>query len=77
LVAVPGASAVIQASFVTYANDAKVRYAHVPQNLLDEHGAVSEEVAVAMAKGVREETKHCWTLRWKQRETGWSCLYLC
>jgi PncC family amidohydrolase len=56
LVAVPGASAVIHASFVTYANDAKIRYAHVSQDLLDQHGAVSEEVAVAMARGVREET---------------------
>ncbi len=54
LIAVPGASSVIESSFITYANDAKVRYANVPQDLLDQHGAVSEEVAIAMAKGVRD-----------------------
>lgn len=55
LIAVPGASSVVNASFVTYANEAKVRYAHVPQDTLDQHGAVSEEVATAMARGVRQE----------------------
>lgn len=54
LIAVPGASSVIESSFITYANDAKVRYAKVPQDLLEQHGAVSEEVAIAMANGVRE-----------------------
>jgi len=56
LIAVPGASRVINASFVTYANEAKVRYAHVDPDLLDQHGAVSEEVAKAMAVGVCKET---------------------
>lgn len=56
LISVPGASSVIQASFVTYANAAKTKYAHVDPSLLEEVGAVSEEVAVAMANGVRRET---------------------
>ena len=55
LIAVPGASQVIDASFITYANAAKVKYAHVDPNVLEAHGAVSEEVAMAMAQGVREE----------------------
>ena len=56
LVDVPSASAVLDASFVTYANDAKIKYTHVnPQTLLD-HGAVSEEVAAEMARGVAAET---------------------
>ena len=55
LIAVPGASQVIDASFITYANAAKVKYAHVDPNVLEAHGAVSEQVAMAMAQGVREE----------------------
>jgi PncC family amidohydrolase len=58
LIAVPGASSVIESSFVTYANDAKVQYAQVPQDLLDQHGAVSEETAIAMAKGVDKKRVH-------------------
>lgn len=57
LIVVPGASSVIESSFVTYANDAKVQYAQVPQDLLDQHGAVSKETAIAMAKGVRQEAR--------------------
>ncbi len=39
---------------VTYANSAKIRVLHVPEELLLLHGAVSQEVAVAMATGARE-----------------------
>jgi PncC family amidohydrolase len=38
---------------VTYSNEAKVDLLKVPEALLLEKGAVSEEVAVAMAQGVR------------------------
>lgn len=51
---VPGSSAVFYGGFVTYANEAKVRALGVPEALLAEHGAVSREVAVAMAEGARE-----------------------
>jgi len=50
---VPGASAVFLQGFVTYANHAKIRALGVPVALLEEHGAVSREVAVAMAEGAR------------------------
>ena len=50
---VPGASAVLHMSFVTYSNEAKRRLLGVPEELLERYGAVSEEVARAMAEGVR------------------------
>ncbi|MCE9610292.1 MAG: competence/damage-inducible protein A [Chthoniobacter sp.] len=50
---VPGASAVFLQGFVTYANAAKTRTLGVPAELLHAHGAVSAEVATAMAEGAR------------------------
>jgi nicotinamide-nucleotide amidase len=48
---VPGASAVLERAFVTYANRAKVEETGVDPMLLEQHGAVSEEVAAALASG--------------------------
>jgi len=48
---VPGASAVLERAFVTYANRAKVEEAGVDPALLERHGAVSEEVSAALAAG--------------------------
>ncbi len=48
---VPGASEIFVAGFVTYANEAKVRTLRVDETLLAQHGAVSREVAAAMAEG--------------------------
>ena len=50
----PGASAYVRGGFVVYADDLKRELAGVPAELLERHGAVSEEVAVALAKGARE-----------------------
>lgn len=55
LVEVPNASAVFEASVVTYANEAKVRYAGVDPETIAEHGVVSEEVAGQMAAGAARE----------------------
>ncbi|MCL2604183.1 MAG: competence/damage-inducible protein A [Defluviitaleaceae bacterium] len=52
LVALPGASAVLREGLVTYGNDAKITRLGVDVALIAEHGAVSAEVAVAMAEGV-------------------------
>ena len=52
----PGASAVFKGGVVSYTNDVKVRVLGVPQTLLDDYGAVSPEVARAMAQGVRQLT---------------------
>lgn len=48
---VPGASRVLLAGFVTYSNEAKSRDLGVELDLFRQHGAVSREVAAAMAKG--------------------------
>ncbi len=48
----PGSSAFLERSVVCYANSAKREALHVPQEILDRHGAVSAECAAAMARGV-------------------------
>jgi nicotinamide-nucleotide amidase len=50
---VPGSSRYVDRSVVTYSNASKTALAGVPAALIDEHGAVSEPVARAMAEGVR------------------------
>ena len=50
---VPGASDVLAGGVVAYANDVKTSELDVPEQLIAEHGAVSAEVAAAMAAGVR------------------------
>jgi PncC family amidohydrolase len=54
IVSVSGASKVFLGSVVAYQNEVKNSILDVPQNLLEARGAVSAEVAVAMADGVRE-----------------------
>jgi PncC family amidohydrolase len=49
---VPGASAYYLGGVIAYSNLAKELELHVPLDLLAEHGAVSAEVAGAMAEGV-------------------------
>ncbi|HVY33845.1 MAG TPA: CinA family protein [Caulobacteraceae bacterium] len=51
LTAIPGSSDVFDRGFVTYSNEAKSQMLGVPAGLIDLHGAVSAEVAVAMAEG--------------------------
>jgi len=51
LTSVPGSSAVVYGGFVTYANEAKIAMVGVPYGLLKQFGAVSKEVALAMAEG--------------------------
>lgn len=52
----PGASAWLERTWVTYADAAKTDELGVPAELLTAHGAVSEEVAVAMARGALERS---------------------
>ena len=47
----PGSSAWFDRGFVTYSNEAKTDMLSVPAELIGRHGAVSEEVACAMAQG--------------------------
>lgn len=50
---VPGSSAYVVGSVVAYSNAVKIDTLGVPAELIEEHGAVSDPVAVAMADGVR------------------------
>lgn len=52
-----GASKFFTQAVVAYANQAKIELLNVAPELLDEHGAVSAEVAEAMAKGIRETSR--------------------
>ncbi len=54
---VPGASAVFLAGYVTYSNEAKQSMLGVDPDLISKHGAVSAEVAGAMAEGARDKAK--------------------
>lgn len=51
---IPGASGIFGYGVVTYSNEAKVKILGVSQSTLDAHGAVSEETAYEMAKGLRK-----------------------
>jgi nicotinamide-nucleotide amidase len=53
LTEVPGSSSYVDRSVVTYSNRAKVELLGVPEDVLQRHGAVSAEVAAAMAYAVR------------------------
>ena len=53
LTSVAGSSDVFRGAVVAYANDVKAGELGVPEELLERHGAVSAEVAAAMASGVR------------------------
>jgi nicotinamide-nucleotide amidase len=48
---IPGFSDVMERGFVTYSNEAKHELLDVPEEMLAQHGAVSEPVARAMAAG--------------------------
>ncbi len=51
---IPGASQVFLGGVVSYTNQVKARALGVPQHLLEQFGAVSPEVAQAMAQGARQ-----------------------
>ena len=53
---VPGSSAYFVGGFVTYSDDMKRQAVGVPDEVLAAHGAVSAQVAVAMATGGRQRT---------------------
>jgi len=56
LTSYPGASSFLERAGVTYADSAKMDWLQVPQLLLQQCGAVSENCADAMARGLRETT---------------------
>lgn len=60
LIDVPGASDVFRAGIVAYQNSQKVRLLGVDPELIAQHGAVSEQVARAMALGVCQRSGADW-----------------
>jgi nicotinamide-nucleotide amidase len=49
-----GSSRYFLGGAVVYSNELKTQFANVPKALIDKHGAVSREVATAMAEGIRK-----------------------
>jgi len=56
LVDVPGSSAYVLGGVISYSNEMKISLLGVPPEILEKHGAVSEETAQAMARGVQRLT---------------------
>ena len=76
---VPGSSVYFERGLVTYSNEAKIQLLGVPAEIINKHGAVSEETARLMAEGVRRNRqnspgsvfhRHCGTDRRHERKTG-------
>jgi len=62
LVNIPGASNVLKNGIVSYANEAKTELLGVPAEVIEEHGAVSKEVAILMARNARERARADYSL---------------
>jgi nicotinamide-nucleotide amidase len=54
LTSISGSSRYFLGGAVVYSNELKTRFADVPAALIEKHGAVSEEVARALAEGIRK-----------------------
>ncbi len=57
LTSISGSSAFFDRGAVTYSNRSKMEMLHVPRQVVEKHGAVSEETARAMAEGIRKQSK--------------------
>lgn len=53
LTSISGSSRYFVGGAVVYSNELKTEFAEVPRDLIEKHGAVSKEVAVALAEGIR------------------------
>jgi len=62
LTSVSGSSRYFLGGGIVYSNELKAEFADVPPLLIQEHGAVSSEVAIAMAEGIRKRCKSTWGL---------------
>jgi nicotinamide-nucleotide amidase len=56
ITSVPGSSRSFLGGAVVYSNQLKISFANVAPDLISQHGAVSEEVAKALASGIRQRT---------------------
>ena len=62
LTSIAGSSAYFMFGGVTYSNKAKMEICDVPEAILRTHGAVSAEVAIAMARGMQKKAKTDWAV---------------
>lgn len=54
---IPGASSFFHTGFITYANESKTRQLGVAPEIIRRYGAVSTQVALAMAQGARKQAQ--------------------
>ena len=57
ITSISGSSRYFLGGAVVYSNELKIAFADVPKTLLAKHGAVSREVAAALAEGIRKRCK--------------------
>ena len=57
ITSISGSSRYFLGGAVVYSNELKIEFAGVPADLIAKHGAVSAEVAIAMAEGIRRRCK--------------------
>ncbi len=62
ITSIPGSSQVFKGSIVSYSNELKQLLLNIPENLINKHGAVSEEVAENMAVNAKEKLKSDWSI---------------
>jgi nicotinamide-nucleotide amidase len=62
IVSFPGASQILKGSIIAYSIETKVRELSVPQEVIDSEGVVSEDVALAMAEGIRTRMNTTWSI---------------
>ncbi|MDO4190305.1 MAG: competence/damage-inducible protein A [Bacteroidales bacterium] len=62
VVAIAGASNYYQGGIIAYSNDIKHQLLNVPEETLQQHGAVSSETAIAMAEGCRKAFQTDWAV---------------
>ena len=62
ITATPGSSQVFKGSIISYSNELKQSLLNIPENLIKNFGAVSEEVAETMAINVKEKLNADWSI---------------
>ena len=62
ITSIAGSSKVFKGSIISYSNELKQSLLDIPAYLINEHGAVSEEVAEAMATNAKEKLKSDWSI---------------
>jgi len=62
ITSVPGSSIWYMGSSISYANEVKTTFLGVDSSVIESKGAVSEEVAKAMAEGIRAKLSTTWSL---------------